>query len=406
MSDEKTRTLPGISTQTSSKAQKTPANTTICNVNDYQSAAKSVLPKPLYEYISSGTDDEQTLAENSYAFKQWYLRPRVLKPVSLVSASTSLFGKRLSLPVFTSPAGVQALCDEEGECATARACARVGTMFGLSQHATRSIEDVARGAPGLENKWFQAYILKDRDVTVRLVKRALEAGYNGIFVTVDSARFGYREADARNGFNALPPPHRLVNYDEPSTASHLDSTYNKGEQPAWDQNTEQLFDQDSSWEDISLLKRLCGNVPLVVKGIMTAEDAVLAVRAGADGVMVSNHGGRQLDGCLSSIDALPEVVRAVGGKVPVLLDGGVRRGTDVLKALALGATAVGVGKPVFYALACGGEEAVVNMLQMFKTEIEAAMAICGCRTIEDVKPELVTRHPSGSPLARYTRSKL
>ncbi|KAL7544345.1 hypothetical protein ACHAWF_007735 [Thalassiosira exigua] len=389
----------------------------ICNSNDYQIAARTFLPKPLYEYLASGTDDEQTLSENEAAFKSWYLRPRVMRPVGSISTATTLFGQRLSMPVFVSPAGVHALCDEEGECASARACGRAGTMFALSQHATRSIEQVAAATEGRTNLWYQSYILKDRDMTLRLVQRASNAGYQA-----DSVRFGYREADARNGWNALPAPHRLVNYDD-EVARNTTGTPKKwlapeasvdkskiygGEEDAWDQNTEQLFEQNPTWDDVRWLKReACRHLPLIVKGIMTAEDAIEAVKAGADGVMVSNHGGRGLDGALAAIDALPEIVEAVGGKVPILLDGGIRRGTDVLKALALGATAVGIGKPVFFALCVGGENEVANLLEMLRRETEAAMAICGCETVADAGRNLVTRHPNGGGrVASYTRSKL
>ena len=269
--------------------------------------------------------------------------------------------------------------------------------------------------------FYQAYILKDRKRTLWLLRRAIRAGYKGIFLTVDSVRFGYRECDARNGFNALPPPHRLVNYDydddndtsgnnSPTTATidesddsstgttTLDRTYNSQEKQSWDQNSEQMFEQNVSWEDVAWikeeLKEQAGKeIPLVVKGIMTAEDAVLAVQAGADVIMVSNHGGRQLDGCMATIDVLPEVVKAVNGSVPIWLDGGIRRGTDVLKALALGASAVGIGKPVFFSLGVGGEGAVSYMLHLLQTELEAAMAICGIERIEDIKPTHVTRHP-------------
>jgi isopentenyl diphosphate isomerase/L-lactate dehydrogenase-like FMN-dependent dehydrogenase len=279
-------------------------------------------------------------------------------------------------------------------------------MFGLSQHATRSIEEVARAAPNA-NRWYQAYILKDRSVTLRLVQRAVNAGYQGIFLTVDSVRFGYREADARNGFNALPPPHRLVNYDEGASKSTLDQAYNSKSQKAWDQNTEQMFEQNVTWDDVRWLKQEgCPNLPLVIKGIMTGEDAELAIEAGADGVMVSNHGGRQLDGALSSIDVLPEIVEAVAGRIPVLLDGGIRRGTDVLKALALGASAVGIGKPIFFALAVGGQKGVSDLLQMLKTELEAAMALCGVESVGDISQKLVSRHPSGGSAATYIRSSL
>jgi len=288
-------------------------------------------------------------------------------------------------------------------------------MFALSQHATRSIEEVASAVPSNANLWYQAYIMKNKDVTLNLVKRAKRAGYKGIFLTVDSVRFGHREADARNNFTALPPPHRLVNYDEnvgsesrwAAPETHQKRQIYGGDEDAWDQNLEKMWLQNPTWDDVRWLKEEgCVELPLVVKGIMTAEDAVLAVEYGADGVMVSNHGGRALDGCLAAIDALPEVVEAVGGRVPILLDSGVRRGSDVVKALALGATAVGLGKPIFFGLAVNGEEGVQNVLEILKRETEACMAICGCETVESITRNLVTRHPSGAAVAKYIRSKL
>jgi (S)-2-hydroxy-acid oxidase len=309
----------------------------ICNINDYQFAAKRVLPKYLYEYLASGSDEEQTLTENRLAFAQYYLRPRVLRSLSQLHCTAEILGQRLSLPVFVSPAGVHALCDANGECTTAQVCEEVGTIMGLSQHATRSLEQVRHAAPTV-NLWYQCYILKDRGLTARLLKRAVAAACQGIFLTVDSVRFGYREADERNGFNSLPDPHRLMNYE-----AELSKTYNSQTHDSWDQNSEALFDVTCSFEIIEWVKQQAPGLPVIVKGIMTPEDAIACVQHGADGVMVSNHGGRQLDGALSTIDALPAVVQAVGGQVPVLVDGGIRRGTDVLKALALGATAVGIG---------------------------------------------------------------
>jgi len=250
---------------------------------------------------------------------------------------------------------------------------------------------------------------------MELIHRALRAGYQGIFITVDSIRFGYREADARNQFTTLPPPHRLVNYDDyvavippgvsssitqrsSSTSSSADEqrnlakVYNSGQEKAWDQNSEQMFEQDVTWEDITYIKNeILGpqNIPLVIKGIMTAEDTELAIQAGADAIVVSNHGGRQLDGAMASFDALPEVVRAANGRIPIWLDSGIRRGTDILKALALGASAVGIGKPFFYALALGGEDCVSYLLELLHTELEAAMAICGIESISDITQDLV-----------------
>eukprot|EP00593_Proboscia_inermis_P015615 CAMPEP_0171298840 /NCGR_PEP_ID=MMETSP0816-20121228/7628_1 /TAXON_ID=420281 /ORGANISM="Proboscia inermis, Strain CCAP1064/1" /LENGTH=406 /DNA_ID=CAMNT_0011774175 /DNA_START=125 /DNA_END=1345 /DNA_ORIENTATION=+ len=379
------------------------------NVDDFELAAQKKLSKPLYEYLASGSDAEETLHENRIAFSRYALRPFALRSVSGLSTALSLFGRNLSIPVFASPAGVHRLVNDKGECATARACGAVGTMFGLSQHATCSIEEVARVAPGT-CRWFQCYILKERSVTASLVRRAVKAGYSGIFLTVDSVKFGRREADARNGFNALPPPLTLSNYEDYAkelsltTDQQSSKAWERKKHAAWDQNTETIFDQDASWDDITWLRTVIdaatkdynvqGRIPLVIKGIMTAEDAIKAVDFGADGIMVSNHGGRQLDGCLASIDALPEVVAAVRSKrpgFPVLLDSGIRRGTDVVKALALGATAVGVGKPLFYSLATGGELGVSAMFHIFKEEIETAMALCGCRTIADVSGKMVQR---------------
>ena len=377
-------------------------------LDDFQTFAERRLPRPLcvqiseketpregtpenaclaralrYEYLASGTGDEQTLRENRDAWGRIFLRPRVLRDVARVETRTELFGQPLSMPVFISPAGVHKLVDARGESASARAADRAGTLFGLSQHATSSIEEVAAGAPGAA-KWFQSYILRDRALTLALVDRALDSGYAGFFLTVDSVRFGFREADARNGFSALPPPLALANY--PTAAAWDDRAH-----AAWDQNTEALFDAAVSWDDVAWLKARLRGRPLVVKGVMTGEDAAAALLAGADGVMVSNHGGRQLDGALAAVDALPEVVAAVGGRAPVLLDSGVRRGTDVLKALALGASAVGVGKPVFFALALGGEDGVLRMLEMLRGELEAAMALTGCNALADIGPALIAR---------------
>jgi (S)-2-hydroxy-acid oxidase len=385
----------------------------LLNLFDYEKRAQELLPVALYEYIRSGTADEVTLAENRAAFGRWFLCPRVLRPVGRCSTRTTLFRDTiLSMPVYVSPTGVHALVTPEGECTTAAAARRAGILFGLSQHATRSMEHVAAAAHGGAPQWYQSYMLRDRVLTARLVQRAVHAGYQGIIVTVDSVRFGFREADARNGFNALPPPHRLVHYDpetaaadRSSSSSSLESTYNGKKHDAWDQNSELLFDPNCTWDDIGWLKQqiqLFANEkgfrrpvpPLIVKGIMTAADATLAVQAGADAIIVSNHGGRQLDTCLAPIDVLPLVVAAVHRhNVPVFMDGGIRRGTDVVKALALGAAAVGLGRPIFYALAVGGEQGVVDMLATLQQEIESAMVLCGCATVSDLAQSHVTRHP-------------
>ena len=359
------------------------------NVDDFQRLARDVLERPLYEYLASGSGDEVTLRQNRAAFGRYALRPRALRPVDTLSTTCELFGAPLALPVFASPAGVHSLVDDEGERATARACGRAGVLFGLSQHATVCIEDVAAAAPDA-HRWYQSYLLKDRAATLDLVRRAVAAGYRGIFLTVDSVRFGFREVDARNNFCALPPPLTLANYvaTPPGIGA---AAWEAREHRAWDQNSEALFDTAAAWDAIAWLREeLDPSIPLVVKGVMTGDDAALAVDHGADGVYVSTHGGRQLDETLGALDALPEVVAAVPG-TPVLLDSGVRRGTDVVKALALGATAVGVGKPLFFSLAIGGERGVDKLFEILAEEIRVAMALTGCASLADVSADVVTR---------------
>lgn len=388
-----------ISTPLSKKTRSVVDLSKCISLDDFQRQAKLVLGKALYEYVASGTDDEQTLSENRQAFKRIFLIPRMMRDVADVDLSLEVFGQQLSMPIFVSPAGVHKLMDPEGECATAKACKEAGTLMGVSQHATVSMEDIADAAPGAP-LWFQLYILKDRALTVDIVRRAEAAGYTAICLTVDSVRFGSREADWRNNFNGLPPGVTLANYP-------TQDGYNDRVKDAWDQNTEKLFDERATWADIGWLKTIT-SLPILVKGILSPHDAIDAVRAGADGLIVSNHGGRALDGALSSIESLGPVVEAVrtlpqGAYTPVLLDSGVRRGTDVLKALALGATAVLLGRPVFFSLAVGGQEGVSRMLSILRDEFEAAMALCGCKSLQDITQDLIA---GGGGRTTYLRPRL
>ncbi|CAM9541877.1 unnamed protein product [Pylaiella littoralis] len=371
--------------------ETTPNISTCISLDDFQRKAKLVLGKALYEYVASGTDDEQTLSENRQGFKRIFLVPRIMRDVSEIDLHVDVFGQRLSMPVFISPAGVHKLMHPAGECATARACEAAGTLMGVSQHATVSLEDVAAAAPRCA-RWFQLYILKDRVLTADILRRAERAGYSAVCLTVDSVRFGSREADWRNNFNGLPAGVTLANYP-------TQDGYNDRVKEAWDQNTEKLFDERATWEDIAWLKSVT-SLPIIVKGVLSPQDAILAVQAGASGVIVSNHGGRALDGSLSSIESLAPVVKAVrslptGARIPIFLDSGVRRGTDVVKALALGATAVLLGRPVFFSLAVGGQDGVRKMLGTIRDELEAAMALCGCKTLQDITEDLVTDFRAG-----------
>ena len=398
----------------------------IISVDDFQAEARRTLDKGLYEYLASGTDDEVTLSENRASFSRISLSPRFLRNVNSIDTSLTLRGMarhRFTMPIFISPAGVHRLCDPEGEGSTARACQKMGVAIGISQHATSTIEEVATVAPD-SCKWYQAYITKDRRITADLVRRAIENGYSAIVLTVDSPVFGAREADARNHFNGLPDGLSLVNYHKYTgkTAGSVAAHFDDRKEAAWDQNTEKMFDRNLGWGDVTWLKGLCGDLPLYVKGILRADDAIESLKAGADGIIVSNHGGRQLDGCLGAVDALPSIAAAVeahrstvvddkphlGRIYPVFLDGGVRRGTDVIKAIALGADAVLLGKPMFFALAVGGETGVRRLLEILEGELRSAMALCGCASLDEIRstPNLVlVRNPEG-PGAIFLRPKL
>jgi isopentenyl diphosphate isomerase/L-lactate dehydrogenase-like FMN-dependent dehydrogenase len=328
------------------------------NVLQYESLAREKLSQEVYEFVAGGAEEEVTLRENRAALQRIQLRPRVLVDVSHIDASTTVLGERVALPVLLAPAGGQQLLHPDGELASARAAAAAGTIAVLSTTSSYSIEEVAEAADG--PKWFQLYIFS-REIAADLVQRAEAAGYAAICLTVDSPRLGRRERPLRDGQPFFPPivPKNLLGFDLRSIQHN----------PA------------VTWHDVDWLRSLT-SLPIVLKGIMTAEDACLAVEHGVLAIVVSNHGGRQLDGVPATIDVLPEVVEAVEGRAEVLLDGGVRRGTDVLKALALGARAVLIGRPYLYALAVDGEPGVRHVLGLLSDELETAMALLGCPSLD------------------------
>ncbi|NXE91529.1 HAOX1 oxidase, partial [Menura novaehollandiae] len=366
-------------------------------IADFEEHAKTFLPKSVYDYYRSGADDQETLADNVAAFSRWKLYPRVLRDVSVLELSTSVLGRKISMPVCVAATAMQRMAHAHGETATARACQAVGTGMMLSSWATSSIEEVAEAAPaGL--RWLQLYVYKDREVTESLVRRAERAGYSGIFVTVDTPYLGRRVADVRNKFQ-LPPHLRLKNFSSSDLA--FSSGKDFGENSGLAVYVAEAIDASVSWEDIKWLRGLT-SLPIVLKGILRADDAKEAVKIGVNGILVSNHGARQLDGVpatvtvflvsLFQIDVLPEIVEAVEGKVEVFLDGGVRKGTDVLKALALGAKAVFIGRPLLWGLVYQGEEGAKEVLQMLKEEFRLAMALTGCRRVEEIGRTLIRRH--------------
>ncbi|KAM9843759.1 2-Hydroxyacid oxidase 1 [Aulostomus maculatus] len=365
------------------------AGTRVC-VSDFELEASKVLPKSVYDYYRSGAEEQHTLADNVAAFNRWCLVPRVLRDVSSVDMRVSVLGQSVNMPICVAATAMQRMAHPEGETATARACRAVGTGMMLSSWATSSIEEVMSAmteSPGGGSVlWLQLYIYKDRELTLSLVRRAEEAGYKAVFVTVDTPYLGRRLDDMRNQFK-LPSHLRMSNF---STDSLAFSEGNYGNDSGLAVYVAKAIDPTLCWDDITWLKKHT-HLPVIVKGILNGEDAVQAVNYGVDGILVSNHGARQLDGVPATLDVLEEVVGAVQGRCDVFMDGGVRRGTDVLKALALGAKAVFIGRPVLWGLACQGEQGVIELLELLKEELRLAMALAGCRSVSDVSRSLVRR---------------
>jgi isopentenyl diphosphate isomerase/L-lactate dehydrogenase-like FMN-dependent dehydrogenase len=353
--------------------------TRLLNVDDFEAAARERLDPGAYGYFAGGAGDEHTLRANVAAFARWELRPRVLVDVGEVSAATRVLGTELALPLLVAPTALQRLADPEGELATARAAAAAGTVMTLSTLSSVSPAELAAAAPGAP-QWFQLYWSRDRAFTQELVESVAEAGFRALMLTVDFPVAGRRERDARAGFTlpddlSLPNlPHRLEREDFHAALGTI-------------------VDDTLTWRDLEWLRSVCP-LPLAIKGILTAEDALLASEHGADAVVVSNHGGRQLDGVPASLDVLSEVVEAVGERVEVLVDGGVRRGGDVLKALALGARAVLSGRAVLWGLAAGGEQGATRVLALLREEIELGLKLLGCRSPDEVTAAHVRRAPT------------
>jgi isopentenyl diphosphate isomerase/L-lactate dehydrogenase-like FMN-dependent dehydrogenase len=351
------------------------------NLQDFERAAAERLPRFALDYFASGSDDEIALRRNRAAFERITLRYRALRGVGAPDTSVTLLGRRHALPVVIAPTAFMRLADEAGELAVARAAASAGVTQGLSTLSTYSLEEVASAASG--PKWFQVYVFKDRALTASLVRRAETAGYEALVVTVDAPVLGTREADVRNRFS-LPAGMFPANLAPEADRAVRASGDGSGLQQYFTAN----IDPTLTWADIDWLRSLTP-LPVLVKGIVRGDDAAEAVAHGVAGIIVSNHGGRQLDSAPAGIDAVSEVASAVGGHVPVLMDGGVRRGSDVVKAIARGADAVLIGRPVLWALAAGGEAGVARMLALLRAEIEQAMALCGCRTLAEVGTDLL-----------------
>ncbi|MPZ98481.1 MAG: alpha-hydroxy-acid oxidizing protein [Dehalococcoidia bacterium] len=361
--------------------EPTPPGRDLLNVLDYETAAHKVLPPMARDYYASGAHDEVTLRANRAAFERVALRYHVLRGVEVRDTSVELLGRRHPVPLLIAPAAFGRLAHPDGELAVARAAAAAGITQTLSTLSTCSIEAVAEAGGG-GPRWFQLYVFRDREVTRDLVQRAEAAGYEALVLTVDAPVLGYRDRDARNRFEL---PEGLA---PESLSGALAKVQAEGAASGLFQYFAALIDPSLTWDDVDWLLSVT-RLPVLLKGVVRGDDATLAVEHGAAGVIVSNHGGRQLDGAVASLDALSEVAAAVDGQAAVLVDGGVRRGTDILKALALGADAVLVGRPVLWGLAVAGEAGVRHVLELLSAEFDLAMALCGVQSVEEITRDLV-----------------
>ncbi|HYJ23051.1 MAG TPA: alpha-hydroxy acid oxidase [Solirubrobacterales bacterium] len=355
----------------------------LINVADFERVAAEKLDPGVLGYFAGGAGDELTLRDNVAAWSRWRLRPRVLAAVSEVTTAAEVLGGPVSMPLLVAPVAYQRLVDPEGEIGMARAAAEAGTAMCLSTLATTLPSEVAAAVPS-GRRWFQLYCFKDEAVTRALMEEAIASGFEAIVVTVDAPPGGNRERDRRTGFR-IP-----AELGVPSVAAAMG-----GERAVTIEETFALMDPTLGWSDLEQLASEC-SLPVLVKGVLTAEDAELAVAHGAAGVVVSNHGGRQLDRALATGDALPEVVDAVDGRAAVLVDGGIRRGVDVAIALALGADAVLVGRPTLWGLAAGGSEGARSVLGLLRDELALALALCGCTSPAELTRAHVRRAPAAS----------
>ncbi|MBA2740974.1 MAG: alpha-hydroxy-acid oxidizing protein [Actinobacteria bacterium] len=347
-------------------------------VDDAERAAEAALTPEAWAYIAGGAGDERTMRWNREAFSEYRLRYRVLVDVTSVTTETTVLGTPVSMPILAAPTAFQGIAHEQGEVGTARGTAAAGTLMCLSTVATATPADVAAAAPAAP-RWLQIYVFKDREVTDEVIAQALEVGFSALVLTADLPVYGRRDREERAGF--VTPDEAVPAFAAAAARAVTDDA------------ALGLLEAGLEWDYVTELRERW-EVPVVVKGLVTAEDAALACEHGAAAVVVSNHGGRQLDGAIASLHAVPEVVEAVAGRAEIYVDGGVRRGSDVVTALALGARAVLVGRPVVFGLAYGGDSGVRQVLELLRDETENALALLGCRSPDEVTAAHVTRaHP-------------
>ncbi|KAL4901556.1 hypothetical protein BDW74DRAFT_170024 [Aspergillus multicolor] len=375
-------------------ANPSPPAREILSLADLETIAARKLPKPVWEFYSAGATTQVTVKENSSAFSKYRIIPRVLRDVSALDTATSIFGQKISFPLCISPAGLQAMAHPDGELATSRACARIGVNMGVSSYANYSVEEIAAAGKSVENGTInhamQLYTMNDRTKEEKIIQRAEKAGCKAIFLTADSPILGVRWSEIRNGF--IPPvglgyPMLHKRSKDIQAQSHGDGFA--------------AFNSSShSWETEIPWLRARTNMEIWIKGVLCPEDVEVAIRYGCDGVIISNHGGRQLDETPATIDVLAACAEAARGRIRVHVDGGIRSGNDIFKAVALGAECCWVGRPVFWGLAYDGERGVQLMLEILKGEFARCMQLAGCKSVSEISPASLGIFRADGPLAR------
>ncbi|GMT10522.1 hypothetical protein PFISCL1PPCAC_1819, partial [Pristionchus fissidentatus] len=351
----------------------------LLTISDYEKSATSLLPVHPRDYYNGGAEDEVTLRENKRAFDDYTIRPFCLRDASLCSLSSSFLSHSLPHPIAVAPTAFHRMAHPEGELATVRGSKESGALMIASSWSTTPLEDMKKEA-GQHPMWFQLYVYQDRQLTNSIVRRAEKAGYTAIVLTVDTPILGRRLKDTRNRFQ-LPPNLKMANFNSVSQTKMPEATSSSS---AFMHYVAGQIDPTLTWKDVRELAKST-HLPVIVKGIMRAEDAIEAVNCGVKGVIVSNHGGRQIDSGPATIHILREIVDAVQGKVPVWMDGGVRNGRDVFKALALGATGVFIGRPILWGLTVAGESGVAHVIDILRQELEYTMRLAGCPSIESIR---------------------
>jgi 4-hydroxymandelate oxidase len=349
------------------------------NLDEFEAIARETLPAMTYDFIAGGAEDERSVAGNRAAFERRVLRNRSLVDVTTRDQRTRLLGLDLSHPILRAPTALHRLAHPEGEAATARGAAAAEALYTVSTATSMRLDEIQRAAPqGL--RWFQLYHLGQREASEELIRLAVATGHRAIVLTVDVPLLGRRERDLRNVFT-LPAGIAMVHAYEPAWAPPTDDRSRAWASP--------IASRNLTWDDLKWIRAAAGGVPLLLKGIVRGDDAEHALNLGVDGIWVSNHGGRQLDGAIATLDALVDVVAAVAGNCAIVVDGGIRRGTDVIKALALGADAVAIGRPHLYGLAAGGAAGVQRVVELLRAELDLAMGLVGAPSLSALEPDLV-----------------